>query len=93
VSPAFQGLPIKCARELWNDHDRYDRKQRHIPYHAHDREHQDRSREFYHNVLGAEFVRNRDPVIRRFHYSVIVLNVGGGPTGDKPMVTMAPPLT
>ena len=52
---------------------------------------QDRSRDFYHNVLGAEIVRDRDPVILRFHNGVIVLNVGGGPTGDKPMVTMAPP--
>ena len=52
---------------------------------------QDRSRDFYHNVLGAEIVRDRDPVILRFHNGVIVLNVGGGPTGDKPTVTMAPP--
>ena len=44
---------------------------------------QDRSREFYHNVLGAEIVRDRDPVILRFHNRVIVLNAGGGPTGDK----------
>ena len=52
---------------------------------------QDRSRDFYHNVLGAEIVRDRDPVILRFQNGVIVLNVGGGPTGDKPTVTMAPP--
>src|SRR6516165_5810306 len=52
---------------------------------------QDRSRDFYHHVLGAEIVRDRDPVILRFHNGVIVLNVGGGPTGDKPTVTMAPP--
>jgi catechol 2,3-dioxygenase-like lactoylglutathione lyase family enzyme len=52
---------------------------------------QDRSRDFYHNVLGAEIVRDRDPVILRFHNGVIVLNVGGGPTDDKPTVTMAPP--
>ena len=54
---------------------------------------QDRSRDFYHNVLGAEIARDRDPVILRFHNGVIVLNVGGGPTGDKPTVTMAPPPT
>jgi len=51
----------------------------------------DRSRDFYRDVLGAEIVRSRDPVILRFHNSVMVLNVGGGPTGDKPTVTMAPP--
>ena len=52
---------------------------------------QDRSRDFYHRVLGADIVRDRDPVILRFHNGVIVLNVGGGPTSDKPAVTMAPP--
>jgi lactoylglutathione lyase len=52
---------------------------------------QDRSRDFYHNVMGAEIVRNRDPAILRFHNSMIVLNVGGSPTDDKPTVTMAPP--
>jgi hypothetical protein len=40
---------------------------------------QDRSRGFYHNVLGAEIARDRDPVILRFHNGVIVLNAGGGP--------------
>jgi lactoylglutathione lyase len=53
---------------------------------------QDRSRDFYHDVLGAEIVRDRDPVILRFHHGIIVLNAGGGPTGDKPTVTMAPPV-
>ena len=52
---------------------------------------QDRSRDFYHNALGAEIARHRDPAILRFHNGVVVLNVGGGPTGDKPTVTMAPP--
>ena len=52
---------------------------------------QDRSRDFYHDVIGAEIVRDRDPAILRFGNGVIVLNVGGGPTGDKPTVTMAPP--
>ncbi len=52
---------------------------------------QDRSRDFYHNVMGADIVRDRDPAILRFGNGVIVLNVGGGPTGDKPTVTMAPP--
>src|SRR6266516_2810289 len=52
---------------------------------------QDRSRDFYHRVMGADIVRDRDPVILRFHNGVIVLNVGGGPTTDKPTVTTAPP--
>jgi glyoxalase/bleomycin resistance protein/dioxygenase superfamily protein len=29
---------------------------------------QERSRDFYHNVLGAEIARDRDPVILRFHH-------------------------
>ena len=52
---------------------------------------QDRSRDFYHRVMGADIIRDRDPVILKFHNGVIVLNVGGGPTSDKPAVTMAPP--
>lgn len=52
---------------------------------------QDRSREFYEKVLGAKVVLERDPVILKFHNSWIILNVGGGPTADKPDVQMAPP--
>ena len=33
---------------------------------------QNRSRDFCHTVLGAEIVRDRDPVILRFHNGVIV---------------------
>jgi lactoylglutathione lyase len=52
---------------------------------------QDRSRAFYRDVLGAEVVMERDPCILRFHNSSIILNAGGGPTEDKPTVTMAAP--
>ena len=52
---------------------------------------QDRSRAFYETVLGATVVLERDPVIMKFHNSWIIANVGGGPTDDKPGVTMAPP--
>jgi catechol 2,3-dioxygenase-like lactoylglutathione lyase family enzyme len=50
---------------------------------------QDRSPAFYQGVLGAKVVLERDPCILRFHNSWIVLKVGGGPTQDKPTVTMA----
>ena len=53
---------------------------------------QDRSRAFYRDVLGAEVLMERDPCILRFHNSSIILNVGGGPTEDKPSVTMAAPV-
>jgi catechol 2,3-dioxygenase-like lactoylglutathione lyase family enzyme len=55
-------------------------------------EDQYRTRAFYEHVLGASVVRERDPVILQFHNSWIVANVGGGPTDDKPDVSMAPPL-
>lgn len=51
----------------------------------------DRSRAFYRDVLGAEVLRERDPCMLRFHNSWLILNVGGGPTEDKPTVTLAAP--
>ena len=52
---------------------------------------QDRSREFYRRVMGAEVVRERDPVMLRLSNSWLILNGGGGPTDDKPDVFAAPP--
>ncbi|ASW54952.1 VOC family protein [Plantactinospora sp. KBS50] len=52
----------------------------------------DRSRDYYHRVLGAEVVRDREPAILRFHNGYLVLNTEGGPTDDKPDVrAVAPP--
>ena len=52
---------------------------------------QDRSREFYRKLLGAKVILERDPVILRVANTWIILNVGGGPTDDKPGVTLATP--
>ena len=52
---------------------------------------QERSREFYRRVLGAEVVRERDPVALRLSNSWLILNAGGGGTDDKPDVIAAPP--
>jgi lactoylglutathione lyase len=52
---------------------------------------QDRSREFYRNVLGADVIRERDPVVLRVSNGWLILNAGGGPTDDKPDVIAAPP--
>jgi catechol 2,3-dioxygenase-like lactoylglutathione lyase family enzyme len=52
---------------------------------------QDRSRDFYQSVFGATVVRERDPVIMKLANSWLILNVGGGPTDDKPTVTLATP--
>jgi lactoylglutathione lyase len=54
-------------------------------------EDQDRSREWYEKVLGAKTVHERDPVIMKVANSWIILNVGGGPTEDKPGVTLETP--
>jgi catechol 2,3-dioxygenase-like lactoylglutathione lyase family enzyme len=52
---------------------------------------QDRSRDFYQSVFGATVVRERDPVILKLANSWLLLNVGGGPTDDKPTVTLTTP--
>ena len=52
---------------------------------------QDRSREFYRSVFGATVVAERDPVILKLANSWLILNSGGGPTDDKPTVTLTVP--
>jgi lactoylglutathione lyase len=52
---------------------------------------QDRSRDFYATVFGATTVRERDPVMMQLANSWLILNVGGGPTDDKPTVTLTTP--
>jgi catechol 2,3-dioxygenase-like lactoylglutathione lyase family enzyme len=52
---------------------------------------QDRSRDYYQSVFGATVVLERDPVILKIANSWLILNVGGGPTDDKPTVTLATP--
>lgn len=52
---------------------------------------QDRSREFYRSVFGAQVLLERDPVIMKVANTWLILNVGGGPTDDKPTVTLETP--
>ena len=52
---------------------------------------QDRSREFYKSLLGGLVIFERDPVILKVANSWLILNEGGGPTDDKPTVTLATP--
>jgi len=52
---------------------------------------QDRSRDFYVRVFGGEVALERDPVIVKVANSWLILNVGGGPTDDKPEVTLTAP--
>jgi catechol 2,3-dioxygenase-like lactoylglutathione lyase family enzyme len=52
---------------------------------------QDRSRDYYQKVFGAKVIHERDPVILQLANSWLILNVGGGPTADKPTVTLTTP--
>jgi catechol 2,3-dioxygenase-like lactoylglutathione lyase family enzyme len=51
----------------------------------------ERSRAFYSDVLGGETVREGKPSIVQLANSWIVINVGGGPTADKPDVILETP--
>jgi catechol 2,3-dioxygenase-like lactoylglutathione lyase family enzyme len=51
----------------------------------------ERSRRFYADVLGGETVRAGEPSFVQLANSWIIINVGGGPTEDKPTVTLEPP--
>jgi catechol 2,3-dioxygenase-like lactoylglutathione lyase family enzyme len=50
-----------------------------------------RSRAFYAGVLGGETLMEGEPTIVALANSWIIINVGGGPTDDKPTVTLEPP--
>ena len=52
---------------------------------------QDRSREFYESMLDGKVIFERDPVILKVANSWLILNNGGGPTDDKPTVTLTTP--
>jgi catechol 2,3-dioxygenase-like lactoylglutathione lyase family enzyme len=51
----------------------------------------ERAAHFYSNVLGGEIVLAGEPTIVALANSWIIINVGGGPTDDKPTVTLEPP--
>jgi len=52
---------------------------------------QDRSREFYKTLFNGHVLIERDPVIMRVANTWLILNAGGGPTDDKPTVTLTTP--
>jgi catechol 2,3-dioxygenase-like lactoylglutathione lyase family enzyme len=51
----------------------------------------ERAAHFYSDVLGGEIVLAGEPTIVALANSWIIINVGGGPTDDKPNVTLEPP--
>jgi catechol 2,3-dioxygenase-like lactoylglutathione lyase family enzyme len=52
---------------------------------------QDRSREFYRSLFDGVVLLERDPVIMKVANTWLILNEGGGPTDDKPTVTLTTP--
>jgi catechol 2,3-dioxygenase-like lactoylglutathione lyase family enzyme len=50
-----------------------------------------RSAAFYSDVLGGEVVLEGEPTIVALANGWVIINVGGGPTEDKPEVTLEPP--
>jgi catechol 2,3-dioxygenase-like lactoylglutathione lyase family enzyme len=51
----------------------------------------ERSRRFYTDVLGGEAVLEGEPSIVALANGWIIINAGGGPTEDKPTVTLETP--
>lgn len=48
------------------------------------------SRTFYAERLGGRVIRDANPCIIRLGNVVLIMNPGGGPTPDKPHITLAP---
>ena len=51
----------------------------------------DRSREFYRSLRGGQVLMERDPVIMKVCNTWLTLVTGGGPTDDKPDVSLSTP--
>jgi predicted enzyme related to lactoylglutathione lyase len=50
-----------------------------------------RSAEFYLRMFGGKVIRSGEPTIMQIANSWLILNVAGGPTEDKPTVTLRTP--
>ena len=50
-----------------------------------------RSAEFYRDVLGGKVVLEGEPTVVKLANGWVIINVGGGPTEDKPDVVLAAP--
>jgi glyoxalase/bleomycin resistance protein/dioxygenase superfamily protein len=50
-----------------------------------------RSRDFYVGVLGGTVVMDGEPTIVKLANGWVTINIGGGPTDDKPEVVLEPP--
>jgi catechol 2,3-dioxygenase-like lactoylglutathione lyase family enzyme len=52
---------------------------------------QAKSRDFYVRIFAGKVIRPESPCIIKVANSWLILNTGGGPTPDKPEVTLEPP--
>jgi len=50
-----------------------------------------RSADFYLRILGGKVIRSGEPTIIQITNSWLVLNLGGGPTDDKPTISLYTP--
>ena len=50
-----------------------------------------RAADFYLRILGGKVIRDGEPTIIQIANSWLILNVGGGPTDDKPTMTLHTP--
>ena len=50
-----------------------------------------RSTDFYLRILGGKVIRSGEPTIIQIANSWLVLNLGGGPTDDKPTISLHTP--
>jgi lactoylglutathione lyase len=50
-----------------------------------------RSTDFYLRILGGKVIRSGEPTIIQIANRWLVLNLGGGPTDDKPTISLHPP--
>ncbi|MEV4313781.1 VOC family protein [Actinocrispum sp. NPDC049592] len=49
------------------------------------------SREFYAGIFGGQVIRPENPAVVRIANTWIIMNPGGGPTPDKPDITLTAP--
>jgi len=50
-----------------------------------------RAADFYARILGGQIIREGEPTFIQLANSWVIVNVGGGPTDDKPTVTLHTP--
>lgn len=50
-----------------------------------------RAADFYARILGGDVIRRGEPTVIHLANSWVIVNVGGGPTDDKPDVTLHTP--